>query len=324
YGPLRLEGVFARIPFDVGDAVPTADRRGGVVRFDALRAGPFALPGAQLAVGWDGRDVRFAGEIRGDLAGGMVAVSDMTVEHVLGARRLFRAAVQAEGIDLAALLGALGERPIRGEIAAALPAVEIRGGEISAEGEVLAHIFGGTARIRNLALHDAGTPYALFEVEEARLDDIRLLDLGRTFRLGVISGVGRAAIRNLAIAADEVYSFEADFETVPRPGVPQYVDKEAVESIGRILQGPLYRFERAFFSTFKYAGFGFACSLRNELFRLEGKYRSGKREYILWSSWYQIPRIDILNALPGLAYDWRTIYRNLRDARRGDVRPPVE
>jgi hypothetical protein len=113
-----------------------------------------------------------------------------------------------------------------------------------------------------------------------------------------------------------VVGFTAEFETVRRRGVEQYINKAAIESIQRIVAGPFGVLEEMFFSKFRFEGFGFRCQLENGRFRLRGLYNFGGTEHIMYSRWYQFPRVEIINTRPGIDYDWSQIFDNLKSIYR--------
>ena len=127
-----------------------------------------------------------------------------------------------------------------------------------------------------------------------------------------MSGVLQGEVRDLAFTGGELTSFEIEVETVPVAGVPQYLNRQAIESIRHVLSGPLGTLEETFFSKFHYSEFGFWCKLQNGVFRLKGKYKEDGKEYLMHASWYQFPKVSIINANPDKDYSWATIVSRLR------------
>ena len=125
---------------------------------------------------------------------------------------------------------------------------------------------------------------------------------------------------------NELTGFRVDFETVPVKSVPRYVNRRAIKSIRRILEGPFGDIEETLFSRFDYDDFGFTAELDDGTFRLRGKYRDEEHEYIMHARWYRFPRISIINASPGQAYDWDLIMESLREiySRSGGDAPERE
>jgi len=177
---------------------------------------------------------------------------------------------------------------------------------------VLLEAFGGALTFADLILENLGKPYSDLHLGRGQVEGVRLMDMGRTFRFGVMSGVLRGTIRDLQVTGGDITAFEGEMETVRTPGVPQYLNKKAIESLRRILSGPFGAIEESLFSRFHFDRFGFSCQLHDGIFRLRGKYEKGGVEYLMYSHWYQFPRIDIVNGRPDMPYDWRSIVANLK------------
>src|SRR4030095_5085592 len=154
--------------------------------------------------------------------------------------------------------------------------------------------------------------YTELRLGSGRIEGIHMEDLGEAFRFGVMSGVLGGEVHGLEITAGEVTACEGRIQAVPTSGVPQFLNRGAIESLRRVFEGPLGALEETFFSHFHFADFGFWCRLKDGVFRLRGDIAESGVEYILRGRWYQFPRICIINGRPGLPYDWNTIVANLR------------
>ena len=179
-------------------------------------------------------------------------------------------------------------------------------------GTVTLDAFGGKISCSDVTVSDLAKPYANLHFKAGAIERIHLMDLGQTFRFGLLSGVLDGRIEDLRFTGGELTQFKLDLETVRVRGVPQFVNRRAIESIQRVLAGPLGVIEESLFGRFAFSEFGFTCGLKNDVFELAGKYRDGDTEYIMRGEWYQVPRINIINARPGKKYDWKTIVTTLR------------
>lgn len=221
--------------------------------------------------------------------------------------------LRADGLALAPLARSRGLPRIEGRMGFDFdPIVLARGRGLDARGTLRIEAFGGTFTFQDLRIRNLSEPYSSLHLGRGSIDGVRLADIGKAFGFGILSGVLRGEVRDLSFTGGEVSSFEIDVETVPVRGVPQYVDKRAIASIRRILSGPIGVIEEGLFSKFRYHRLGFWCSLRDGIFRLQGKYTIGGVEYLVHGRWYHFPRVDIVNARPGKAYDWRSIVERIR------------
>ncbi len=220
-------------------------------------------------------------------------------------------------LDLEKLTSAYGWIPLQGRLDAAFQPVRYHGGRIEWEGSVDVKAFGGRLRSTNFTIEDLFQPYFSFELRQGVIENVRLQELGTTFNFGLMSSVARGRVEDLEIVGNELAGFRIDFETVPVPGVPRFVNRRAVKSIRRILEGPFGDIEETFFSEFRYDRFGFTAKLDDGTFRLRGKYNEGDHEYIMLARWYQFPRISIINGHPRQAYDWEAIMESLREIYDG-------
>ena len=179
--------------------------------------------------------------------------------------------------------------------------------------------FGGSLVFRDLSIDDVLEPYGSLRLGEGRVEGMRLRDLGETLRFGLLSGVLRAGIRDLELTSGVVTGFRLEAETVETDGVPQFIDRHAIESLRTVLTGPLGAVEETFFSRFEFDRFGIDCRLEDGVFFLSGKHREDGIDYLMSGRWYQFPRVSIVNARPDEPYDWSSIVENLRAIYRGEL-----
>ncbi len=314
----RLDGVSLDIPFHFGRRIIGAGEAPGFLeiataQINAVPLGPLRVP---FALSRDVLDDSYSlrdGPIRWDLLGGAIEFHSVDLRPFAAAGERIRLSFQARELHLDRVAALFGLPELPGRAAIDVRSLRFSPERLEIAGEVGIDVLGGRAEVEGLAIDHPGEPYRQFSVERASVRDLDLGEIGRRFRFGVLSGILNGEVRRLVFSRDAISRFEAEFETVPRAGVPQFLNKAAVESIRRTLAGPFGALEEMFFSRFRFAALGFRTSLDGGRFRLEGKYRSGGVEYIVYSRWYQFPRVDIINTNPGIDYDWETIYENLKE-----------
>ena len=89
-----------------------------------------------------------------------------------------------------------------------------------------------------------------------------------------------------------------------------------MENLRRIFSGPFGTLEETFFSRFRYEEFGFHSTLKNGKLMLEGVRRADAIDYLMYSKWYQFPRISIINNMPDRRHDWSSILRRIQRIQR--------
>jgi hypothetical protein len=202
----------------------------------------------------------------------------------------------------------------RGTLSAREPASRPPGAQQS-EG-IVVKALGGRISFSDFTMEDLGGAAPVLRSTSGEIDGIQLAALGEALGFGVMSGVVRGKFGKLSVRGGRLESFVLDVETVPVSGIPQYLNRQAIESIRRVLSGPFGAIEESLFSKFYYEYGGFQARLTDGILWLEGKYSEDETEYLLYGSWYQFPRINIVNSRPGEPYDWISILANFQDARR--------
>ncbi len=313
-----FEGVSLDLPFGFGRGIFGAEDAAGLL--DIERASVRSVPLGRLRLPFSlsrgpvQNSYRLGGApVRMDLLGGVVELRSLDLRPFAAAGERLRLSLEGRELHLDRAAALLGIPELPGRISIDVRSLRFSPERLDISGGLAIDVLGGRAEVEGLAIDHPGEPYRQFSVERASVRELDLGEIGRRFRFGVLSGILSGEVRRLVFSRDAVSRFEAEFETVPRPGVPQFLNKAAVESIRRTLAGPFGALEEMFFSRFRFAGLGFRSSLDGGRFRLEGKYRFGGVEYIVYSRWYQFPRVDVINTNPGIDYDWETIYENLKE-----------
>lgn len=313
---LEAHGVDVALPFAAGSLDAGSSPREGHIRSRVLEIGEVRVAGVDLPIAVEGRRYTSTGT-RLDLLGGTVELRRIALGS---GERPLDIELSADGLDLAAVTSALGVAPIAGSLDAQFRRATLAGDRIELAGELSFTAFGGRVLLRDLVIDHFAEPYFVLSLKHGRVSEIDLRQLGRHFEFGVISGVLQGHVQDLVFTPGHVVRFFLDLETVPRSGVPQFLDVLAIESIQRVIAGSFAGLE-TFFTRFRYHAFGFVASLGQNRFRLRGKYDFDGTEYLMYSRWWQFPRVSIINTRPDRDYDWRIIFKNLRAVFRMKERP---
>jgi hypothetical protein len=314
---IAVEGLSLELPvaLDAGDGAGPRPSSPGRLAFEKASVRGVELGALEIPFALESGRYRQRGALAPIAAlGGRVLARDLEIragrgdfEAMLGLR--------VEGVELGRIGEAAGSAllaRIDGRLDADLESVALRGERIDVKGEIVLEAFGGELRLRDLGIRHWSAAYPALRVGAGSIRELRLAELGEAFGFGLASGVLEGELRDLVVLPGAVSRFEISLRTVPRPGVPQYITKNAVKSIQNVLSGPLAAIEEHFFTRFRYHSFGFAARLARNRFQLRGHKTLDGVEYLMASRWWQLPRIDIVNSRPDSDYDWRRILANLK------------
>ena len=310
---LELEGADLVVPLRIGKPPgPPPPPVAGRIGIGRLRARGLDLEGIRIPfVLSDGAYSMPDGPVDLAALGGSVRLKHLEFRPGAAAQQL-RLALEARDLRLEDLTRAAGLREIPGRVDFLIDSLRADPGRIAFDGRLAFRIFGGVLELEGITVDHPFWPYRSVALASGRVTGFDLGAIGRQFGAGVASGILDGRVSGLRILGREVLAFDAELATVPRSGVPQFLDKTAIESIQQIFTGPMGQIERAFFNRFRYEGFGFTASLRDGGFRFRGLYPIEGTEYVMFSRWYQFPRVEIINSLPDIVYDWKQIVDNLR------------
>lgn len=311
---LRLSGLELALPFVLG---PLKDRSGaadfqrkGFLRVSKVDSQLTVLERLQLAFRFTGESYILEAPTELRLLGGALEIAKLIVFPLDGTGDSLRATLRGKNLSVIQAARALQWPEIDGKLQFDLDPLILRKGRLESHGTTTLEAFGGKVTVSDVTLDHIEEPYANMSFREGRIDQVRLLPLGNTFNFGLMSGVLDGTIKNLGFTGGELTSFDLRVGTVPTRGVPQHLNRQAIESIQSVIAGPS-TLKESLFSKFSYSEFGFTCGLENGVFRLQGQYDDNGTEYVMRGNWNQIPHINIINARPGKKYDWYTIVSSL-------------
>lgn len=178
--------------------------------------------------------------------------------------------------------------------------LEIRPGEFRLRGQLLADIFGGRLTMDDIRVTDvfsAGRKIA-FQAE------ISGLDLGKftaSVPFGEVTGIVDVSLRDFALSYGQPENFNLTILSVPRKGVSRKFSLKAVDSLSVISSNgpsaaPSNNLLTKLIHSFNYSRIGIACSLKNDVFALQGTIVEGGIQYLVRRSVFF--GIDVVNGNP--------------------------
>jgi len=213
---------------------------------------------------------------------GKVTVSGLLVDQPLSPDFHATCAVKAEGLDLAAIPGTV---PLKGALGGRLEPVEINARQISAGGRLAGRLFDGELKLSGLGMELPFSPGREMAAEVS-LAGVDLAQLSQALDIGRITGRLDARVSGLRAAYGQPVAFALTARSVPAEGVDQTVSLKAVNSISVIgtgsgLSGMGVGLLASLFKEFPYAEIGLSCTLKNDVFRVQGLIREDGVEYLV-------------------------------------------
>jgi len=182
------------------------------------------------------------------------------------------------------LTDALGWHRFSGTLSGTIPQIRSARDTLRSEGQVQADLFGGQLQINQMEIENPFSAIPSIKLA-ARFQNIRLEHVSETFAFGKISGILEGAVSDLVITEAQPARFQAQAETVERPGSSQWISVEALNKITILSSGQdsnvLYGGLAGLFENFRYSKMGFKANLRNDRLVLRGVESRDGKEFLV-------------------------------------------
>ncbi len=301
-GPLALNLPFqARWP----DAKKTSpgEQRIGSLTIDRARFGDQSLGPIKTTLSLANNALRFHQPIRLALFGGEVLLGNLSWPNVLKDPKQLSFSLESKQLELQGLTRAFNWPPFSGTLTGSIPEVQSVGNTLRTNGEIQAKLFGGRLSMSKLELENPFSSLAAFKLD-AKLADIQLEQLSKTFAFGRISGILEGTVDDLIVSDGQPAEFSADLHSVDR-GAEQRISVEALNKITVLSSGQnagaLYGGLAGFFDSFRYSKLGFKAVLRNDRLTLRGVETRGAEEYLVVGSFLP-PTVNIVSHTQNIAF----------------------
>lgn len=286
-------------------------------RWERLTLGPFSL----------------AAELQGDrLAFARSSIPLLDGAVVLDGLAMQRGAdgwrgsgqVVVEPVSMRLLTEALGLPSMGGVLAASIPALKLRPGEIALEGALLVSVFDGYVQATGLRVREPfGVASHLSADIEAR--HIDLAQLTDTFRFGSITGFVDADVQGLELMHWRPVRFDARIAS-SAGSYPRRISQRAVQNISALggagASAAIQRGVIGLFDTFGYRELGFHCVLRADVCLADGIAGARRAD-----DGFVIVRGGGVPALDVIGYnrriDWNELIERLQRVISGKVAPEL-
>ncbi len=178
--------------------------------------------------------------------------------------------------------------------------LEITPREFRFNGRLLADLFGGRMTLDGLRVTDVFGPGRRI-VFQAEIEGLDLGKLTSAVPFGDVTGIVDILLKDFALSYGQPESFAMTITSVPRKGISRKFSLKAVDNLSVISSGgpsaaPSSSFFTKLVHSFNYSRIGIACSLRNDVFRLQGTIIEGGIQYLVRRATFF--GIDVVNAKP--------------------------
>ncbi len=193
------------------------------------------------------------------------------------------------GLDLSKLPVESEQFSLKGSVRADFPRVVLSPDAILTEGEAEVEMFDTSIFVGNIKITKPFTKNRTISCD-VKFDDLNLEMLTDSIPFGRVTGILRGEIKNLAFSYGQPESFILSLESVREKGVPQKFSLGAVNDLSIISSGEGSSLASnkgitRFISEFGYTKIGISCSLKNDIFTLNGTIREKGVEYLVKRSW---------------------------------------
>jgi hypothetical protein len=277
--------------------------RTGRLSVGKIRFGAHTARLSDTALSLVNNELRFREPLRAAVFGGELIVRDLVWPDIIVQPQELSFAAECKRLQLEELTRAFGWPLFTGTLTGSIPQVESSDGVLKTSGEIEAEIFGGRARLSKLDIENPFSPLASIRLD-ARLANIDLEQLSRTFAFGQISGILEGTIADLIITDGQPAQFVADLHTVDR-GTEQRISVEALNKITVLSSGQsagaLYGGLAGLFDSFRYSKLGFKATLRNDRLTLRGVETRGDQEFLVVGTFLP-PTVNVVSHTQAIAF----------------------
>ncbi|RJP75284.1 MAG: hypothetical protein C4532_00720 [Candidatus Abyssobacteria bacterium SURF_17] len=323
---LSFNSLSAHMPFNVQSSryasnapVAFTDKDYGRIMLADLRMGPVRVPDLTLRAALKENALRVQRPPPINLFGGKLALGEFRGENMLGVHARIETSLAAEAVDIYEVCREFSLPKVTGNLNARFPAVTLTVDSLASEGAARVNAFGGSIDISSFGVEKPLSPVRTFKADLV-FREIDLSEVTAALNFGAISGIMEGTLTGFELSQGQPAAFIADFGTVPRKGVSQRINFDAVQNItilgtGQGFQASIGRGLASFFEEFRYDKMGFYCTLKNDNFRMRGKVVQGGTEYFV-KGVVLGPSINVINRNPGQTVSFKSMLERVNRVKK--------
>jgi hypothetical protein len=301
-GPVALN---LPVRIHLGQAKPAASATTprGKLTIDRIRFANQAIAPIATSVSLSNNALRFDKSIHIGIFGGNIEIGNLFWPDVINQPKQVSFSTEAKLLRLDDLTQAMSWPRFSGTLSGSIPEVQSAENLLLTRGEIQAELFGGQVRMGKLEIENPFSPLASIKLD-AKLAEIQLEQLSKTFAFGHISGILEGSVDGLVLTAGQPSELRADLHSVDRGG-EQRISVEALNKITVLSSGQdagaLYGGLASFFDSFRYSKLGFKATLKNDRLTLRGVESRGDQEYLVVGSFLP-PTVNVVSHTQVIAF----------------------
>jgi len=178
--------------------------------------------------------------------------------------------------------------------------LEIRPGDFRLRGPLRGDLFGGRLTLDDIRVTEAFSAGRRIAFQAA-IDGLDLDKFTASVPFGEVTGIVDVSLRDFALSYGQPENFNLSIVSVPEKGVSRKFSLKAVNSLSIIsttgsTAAPVNNLLTRLVPSFTYSRIGIACSLKNDVFTLQGTIVEGGIQYLVRRSTFF--GIDVVNGTP--------------------------
>jgi len=301
-GPIALK-LPLRIHLTESRSEPSAAPPTGTLTIERIRFADQTIAPIATTISLANNALRLHQPIRFGLFGGELVISKLFWPDLLNEPKRVSFSADTKRLKLEELTQTMNWPRFSGTLTGSIPEVHAAASLLRTRGEIHAELFGGRIRMSKLEIDNPFSSLASFKLD-AKLQDIELEQLTKTFAFGRISGILEGSIDDLVLTDGQPSELSADLHSVDRGG-EQRISVEALNKITVLSSGEdagaLYGGLAAFFDSFRYSKLGFKATLKNDRLTLRGVESRNDQEMLVVGSFLP-PTVNIVSHTQNIAF----------------------
>ncbi len=301
-GPIALN---LPLQIQLAEAKPQSSGtpRAGTLTIEKIRWADQTIAPLKTSLSLSNNALRFHQPIHIGIFGGDLEISNILWPDLLRDPKQVSFSAETKRLKLEDLTQSMNWPRFSGTLTGSIPEVQSAENLLRTRGEIQAELFGGRIRMSKLEIENPFSALAAIKLD-AKLTDIQLEQLTKTFAFGRISGILEGSIDNLVLTDGQPSELSADLRSVDRGG-EQRISVEALNKITVLSSGAdagaLYGGLASFFDSFRYSKLGFRAALKNDRLTLRGVETRGDQEFLVVGSFLP-PTVNVVSHTQNIAF----------------------
>ncbi len=296
-----IQKIEAAVPFKIplsndSSSMDTGEENSGFILIDDLVLPAFFLDSLRLDIqAKPGRFIIKPASLK--LGDGKLTLGETSLNYFPEFK--LSSSLFLEKTEISSLLPNL-ELPLKGTVQAGFSPVFMNRDQLKTDGSVEINIFEGKVKIDEIEVKNPFSKNRTF-LSDITFREINLEKMTGLVPFGRVTGIVNGEIRDLAVSYGQPERFSLLIESEKKEGISQLFSLKAADDISVIGTGTKTTFSSSswltkFVEDFRYQKIGISCSLKNDVFTLNGTIKEKGVEYLVKGPW--LFGINVVNKIP--------------------------